>query len=328
MAPEEGMDAFLSHRKPSVATSTYRNNRLILEQFVAWCKDNEIEDLNELSGRDLSRFVAHRREQVKPITLQKQLSGLRMALEYWADIEAVEPGLRERVHPPNVPDGSEAREIKLEKNRAEQILGHLDRYEFASRRHVIMAILWRTGVRLSALRAIDLDDLLYDQYAIEMHHRPETETPLKNDTASERWVFLGPEWFQVVDEYVETNRFDVRDDHGREPLLTSRQGRLSEGAIRDTVYRATHPCLMGGCPHDRDIDECPATGATNHASKCPSGRSPHAIRRGAITAHLLDDVPPDVVSDRMDVSLDVLYRHYDARKQGEKMNQRRKYLSE
>jgi len=37
----------------------------------------------------------------------------------------------------------------------------------------------------------------------------------------------------------------------------------------------------------------------------------HAIRRGSITAHRNANVPKDVASDRMDVSGEVLDKHYD-----------------
>ena len=51
----------------------------------------------------------------------------------------------------------------------------------------------------------------------------------------------------------------------------------------------------------------------NKASTCLSSVSPHAIRRGSITHHLSEDVPEKVVSDRMNVNLDVLEKHYDRR---------------
>jgi len=66
----------------------------------------------------------------------------------------------------------------------------------------------------------------------------------------------------------------------------------------------------------------------NKASKYPSSVSPHAIRRRSITQHLSKDVPEKVVSDRMNVSLDVLETQYDRRGEREKADQRRDYLDE
>lgn len=54
--------------------------------------------------------------------------------------------------------------------------------------------------------------------------------------------------------------------------------------------------------------------------------SPHAIRRGSITHVLSQDVPAEVVGDRMNVSRDVLDKHYDKRSEDVKLEQRRGYL--
>jgi len=65
-------------------------------------------------------------------------------------------------------------------------------------------------------------------------------------------------------------------------------------------------------PHGRDMDDCQALGGDDYApTTCPSSRSPDAWRRGAITHHLTEDVPVDMVSNRMNVSRDVLEAHYD-----------------
>lgn len=324
LAPEEGVRRFLRHREPSVRESTYRNSKTRLRFFLDWCEEEEIDDLNDLTGRNLADFVAWRRPDVAAITLQKQLSTVRMALRWWADIEAVEDGLAEKVHAPELPDGAGARSVHLSEERAEQILAALDRYQFASRTHAVVALLWRTGMRRSALRAIDVGDLHPDDYAVEIRHRPETDTGLKNGEAGERWVFLGPEWFSILDEYLDhPDRYDVVDDHGRRPLVTSKFGRPTGDTIYKWVNRATHPCEVGECPHDRDPSTCEArVGSNAYASRCPSARSPHAVRRGSITHHLNEGTAPETVSERMDVSLEVLYEHYDARTNKEKMQVR------
>lgn len=328
MDPEEGVERFLDHRAPSVRESTLYNASSRLQFFLDWCGERDVEDLNDLTGRDLADFVAWRRGDLAAVTLQKQLTTIRQALRYWADLEAVPEGIAEKVHAPELPDGAEARDEHLEADRAESILEYLDRHRFASQEHLLIALLWRTGMRRSALRSLDVDDLRPDDHALVLEHRPETGTKLKNGEAGERWVYLGPRWFPIVESYVQDVRPDRVDDHGRRPLLTTRYGRPTGDTIYSWVCKATHPCEYGGCPHDRDPKTCEARGSGGYPSKCPSARSPHDVRRGSITHHLNNGTPPEAVTERMDVSLDVLYKHYDARTPREKMDVRRDQLPE
>lgn len=327
LSPEEGVERFLRHREPSVRKSTLRNARTRLNHFLKWCDEREIENLNGLSGRDLDDFIAWRQEDLAAITLQKQLSTIRVALRYWASIEGVQQGLAEKVNAPELPDGAGARDIHLRAERAERILAYLDRYQFASRDHVVLAILWRTGMRRSALRSLDLKDLRPDKHALELRHRIDEGTKLKNGKDGERCVFFGPKGYGIIEEYVGSNRNDVIDKYGRKPLITT-SGRPTGDTIYKWVNKITHPCEYGSCPHDREPETCEARGADGYPSKCPSARSPHAIRRGAITYHLNEDTSPEMVSERMDVSLDVLYQHYDVRTELEKMEVRKQHLPE
>lgn len=84
--------------------------------------------------------------------------------------------------------------------------------------------------------------------------------------------------------------------------------------------------MIEGCPHGREPSDCEAT-VYGHYSRCPSSLSPHTIRRGA-TYQLREDIPEKIVSDRCDVSSDVLERHYDRRTDREKMEQRRDFIED
>ncbi|ELY70614.1 tyrosine-type recombinase/integrase [Natrinema versiforme] len=327
ISPREAVDLYVSHRELEISAKTLQNHKYRLNAFVEWCNEVGIDNLNELTGRDLHRYRVWRQQDVNIVTLRGQLATLRVFLEFCASIDAVEPGMRERVKLPDVDRGDEARDEMLDADRAHKIIGYLERYKRASREHVIMAILWHTGIRLGSLRAVDLEDYEPGDQCFWLRHRPDTDTPLKNQEPAERAIALDDYYCDVLDEYIRFHRHDVVDDHGREPLVTSDQGRLSSGQIRSEVYRLTQPCMIEGCPHDRDPNDCEAT-EYGHYYDCPSSLSPHTIRRGAITYQLREDIPEKIVSDRCDVSSEVLDRHYDRRTDREKMEQRRDFIED
>lgn len=190
-----------------------------------------------------------------------------------------------------------------------------------------MAVLWHTGIRLGTLRVIDLEDIDLEDGYFQLRHRHDTSTPLKNGKAAERMIAIGPTYCEMLGEYIEHNRPDVFDDYGREPLLTTSHGRMSEGTIREIVYRVTQPCEFGECPHENDPLSCEFR-THNQRAGCPSSRSPHGIRRGSITHHLRTGVPLEVVADRMNASKVVLALHYDKRTELERMERRREFLQE
>jgi integrase len=324
--PETAVELYIDHREPDVSEKTLLNHQSRLDSFVDWCEEENIESLHKLTGRDLHQFRVWRSEDVSPITLDTNLATLRVFLEFCESIEAVEDGLREKVVMPNIDREDESRDEMLEIERGQAILDYLDRYEFASRDHVIIAILWHTGIRLGTLRALDVDDVDLDGGALRVRHRPESDTPLKNKKAGERQIAVGNYYVTVFEEYLRHHRHDVTDEYGREPFITSRNGRLSDPAIRSVVYCRTRPCMIGDCPHDKDPNSCEWMGRKS-ASGCPSSRSPHGLRRGGITRMLRDGVPEEVVSDRSNATTDVLEQHYDQRSERERMERRREFLN-
>ncbi|MFB6189867.1 MAG: tyrosine-type recombinase/integrase [Halapricum sp.] len=325
--PAEAVEWYLDEREPDITEKSLQNQRYRLSRFREFCEEKDIDEMNTLNGRDIHRYRVWRSDDIKSVTLKGELQTLRVFLEFCAAIGAVEAGLREVVRLPEVDPEEEARDEHLDAGRAQEIIDHLDRYAYASRDHVIVAILWHTGIRLGSLRAFDVSDFDPDARCLDLRHRPEAGTPLKNKQAAERSIAVGPHYCEVIQEYLDHNHKEVTDDHRRRPLITSSQGRLSEGAIRETVYRLTQPCEIGDCPHERDPETCEARRHGKRA-QCPSSRSPHGIRRGSITDHLRNGTPQEIVSERSNVSKGVLEQHYDERTEREKMQIRRDYLSE
>jgi integrase len=218
------------------------------------------------------------------------------------------------------------RDVMLEADRADNILKYLEKFEYASRPHVVVSLLWHTFMRIGAVNALDVGDYDSKEQLLKVRHRPETGTPIKNKKRGERLVAISADLCELLDDWLQIRRPDVTDEHGRAPLIASQQGRIHLSTLRADCYRSTRPCILTGeCPHGREIETCDAL-EYDRAFKCPSSVSPHAFRRGGITYALNQDWPMKAISDRANVSETVLDEHYDRRTPEEKVEQRRQYL--
>lgn len=247
---------------------------------------------------------------------------LRVFIEWCETIDAVQHGLFKKIKLPVIPDGGNVRETTLTTDRANEILDYLEIYEYATVKHVTWLVLVVTGMRMGGTHGLDVDDYRReDEHPhIKLVHRPDTDTPLRNGRKGERPVSITTDACDLFDDYLENRRPDVTDEHGREPLLTSQQGRIPKSTIRKYVYKWSRPCAVGAaCPHARDLDECDAANDLDQASKCPSSVTPHSIRRGYITRLLKAGISVEIVSDRCNVSPVVIDEHYDVRSEKEEM---------
>lgn len=89
LTPREALDLYLSDRRADVTGSTLRSHRYRLEPFVQWCHENDVDDLNEVTGRDLHRFKTWRQNEagLNAVTLRTQLSTLRVFLQFCRSID-------------------------------------------------------------------------------------------------------------------------------------------------------------------------------------------------------------------------------------------------
>jgi site-specific recombinase XerC len=327
ITPKQAVSDFNDERKGEVAYSTWRNYQYPLKQFVEFCSEREIEHVNDLTGYDLKQFKLKRKNAgIKTVTLKNNLSSLRVFLNWCVQAGLVEPELPDVVQLPKLTDNDIVSDDTISLDRMEDILDYFYKFDYATRQHASFQLMWHTCMRMGTVQAIDLGDYYPGSQYIDLHHRPETETPLKNGEKAEREVQLSDVMAEVIDDYIQVHRESVTDEHDREPLFTTEYGRLSDQRIRKNLYAFTRPChISNGCPHDRDISDCKAT-KYRHASKCPSSISPHPVRRAAITYHLNRDWPEEKLSERANVSREVLERHYDSRTKQEKRNTRKQYL--
>ncbi|WP_436934506.1 tyrosine-type recombinase/integrase [Halovenus marina] len=346
----EALSMWLDRQRAEKSEETVQSYFYRVRQFVDWLEEEGITDLNHLTGRDVFRYDSARRaDGLSKSALNNQLGTIKLFLSFCADVEAVPPELPAKVDIPTLSKSERANEEKLTAERASTILGKLEQFDYASRDHALFALAWHTGMRLGALRSLDLrdcylveddlerllhqDDLDREQLQkiqvpfVYLHHRPDTDTSLKNGVDGVRPVSLSDDLGELLRDYISVNRPEVEDEYGRKPLFSSEKGtgRMSKGAIRSRFNIVTQPCRYGVCPHDRDTDTCEAL-EHGYESRCPSSRSPHRIRTGSITYHRDRGWPPEVLAERVNATPEVIRTHYDQPDLLKRMESRRDYL--
>jgi len=333
ISPADAVEQYIQSRHDALA-STQDNHRYRLDHFLVWADEHGVSQMSELDGFDLERYKNWRMSEESPsdcnlVTLEQHLHTLRVFIRWCESADIVTEGLSDKVLIPNVSSSEKSRDKAISHERARNIIDYLSTYHFASTMHLSFHISYHVGCRRSGLHSLDVQDWHSDERFLSFRNRPEEGTRLKLGDEGERNVTVSDDTLaQALDAYIEERRPDVTDEHGREPLLASNQGRLHYQTINKHVYKVTRPCFIGAdCPHDRDPDDCEATQYSGY-SKCPSSVSSHPIRRSAITHHLSEDVPKEIVSERMSVSTDVLDLHYDARTKEEKRQNRERYLDD
>jgi len=330
LTPREASRRYLRRREADSTEKTVSGMEYRMKIFVEWCESVGIAEVGELRPYDIDEFNEVRSATVEPVTLEGEMHTLKSLCEFLEDLGAVEDGLSDSVRIPKLDAEDRSNDEKLDTEDAKALLEYFrnDESDYGTRRHATLELAWITGARQGGLRALDLRDVdLGENPYVEFRHRPETGTPLKNKNGGERPVALPRETADAVEAYIQEHRYDVHDDHGRQPLLTSMRGRPNTNTIRCWTYLATHPCLHSPCPHGKEREKCDWT-EYHHASKCPSTRSPHRIRTGTITWLLNLGWPPEDVAERVNASVQTIEDHYDKASTDERRERLRDRMEE
>lgn len=323
---------FLTYKQETQKESTARAYEYPTKSFIQYCGKNDVKVTKDISKRHVATWIDKRREEVKPITVYNNAKHLRVFIKWMGNRELVEWGIHEKMEIPNVPEGGDVNDNVLREDHAKAVLEYLDTYNYASTYHALFYTMWHTGCRISGAIALDVDDFnanAYDDSTIQFRNRKEDGTPLKNGNASERDVTISDKLSDVLSDYLVSPRMEKQDEYQREPLFTIPSGRLSRQRAYKNIVAFTRPCVAdNSCPHNRDIDSCEAAEKKKQAPSCPSSKSLHPVRKGSITYHINEGWPKELLSERVDVSVDVLEKHYDHRTNERKRQNRREFLHE
>ncbi len=157
------------------------------------------------------------KENLAPATEKTQMDTLRVFTKWLESIDTVDQDLHTKVLSPTLSGDDNVRDEMLESERAERILDYLRKYEYASRAHVSLTLMWHTMMRVGEVHSLDCSDYDPIDQSLQVIHRPETGTTLKNQSEGERYVALSNEVCGLLDDWLECTRPAVTDSHGREP---------------------------------------------------------------------------------------------------------------
>lgn len=322
---------FLSRRRDR-SPNTIPQYKRTIPRFVDFAKRNGVTTPSEISTKLLDQYVD---------VLQDAHDADATILTHTKNIRGWLRWLNKRGHCPEtvyrILDKDElglepnVRDEALPADAATEILGKLRQQRRGSRMHTLLELLWNGGFRIGGLHSLDVQDFFPERNVIELRNRPEQGTRLKNGSQDhgrggdgERDVLIADPVSVALSLYIQYERPDITDDHGRDPLFTTQYGRAARSTLRRAIYEATS-CRW----HTLKDEEIECDGDCDPDSDvCPCSYYPHAIRRGAIVNQLSGGLNCDKASERFDVSIPILKKHYDPRSKRRRLEDRAQSVRE
>lgn len=325
--PRQARHEFLDSKKGVVKDSTHRAYEFPTKSLVQFLEEQDVDSMLTVEGYHIEEWkIARKDEGIRPATLKSNVKQAKTFLIWCERASYLRQGVGKDIPIPDIPDDDEASHEKITAEEAGAVLDYLESFEYASRIHASFLLLWETGCRVSGLLTLDVDDFDPDDRVLEFKNRRSTGTPLKNGNKSERNVTITEKLSRLLTDWIEVRRPDFTDEFGREPLFCTDYRRVQRQRVYKNITGYTRPCVYAGtCPIGREKETC-EWGYKKSAYGCPSSVSTHPVRRGSITHHLNVGWPKAKVSERCDVSIKTLDKHYNEQKKEDERANREKYV--
>lgn len=321
----EAVDLYLRRNRTDWKGATERTYRRNLGRFTEYADENGIETVSDLTRWNVGAFTDWLLDEGNArATIASRQKNARTWMKFLESQGLIDLGLHLALDTISMEDSEETSDAQLKPEDARKLLSFYRESPKwkGTRRHALLEVAWHIGPRISCLRALDVGDYDQDEGILRFRNRPETGTRLKRGDTHERNAILSKKPKEALDIYLARERHEKRDGNGREPLFSSRQGRPADSSVRFWTYLATQPCMAVECPHSKRRPNCEWT-TRNQSSKCPSSRSPHAVRRGSITWQRNLGFSRDLVAQRAATTPDVIRRYYDKPNFDDELERRR-----
>lgn len=124
ISPTQAVELYLRDREKELAQASVQAHEYRLNHFIRWCDEQDIDNLNELTGRQLHEYKLWRRDDgdLNSVTVKTQMDTLRVFIRFCERIDAVHAELHDKVQSPSLTDGENQRDVLKDGDTAETIL--------------------------------------------------------------------------------------------------------------------------------------------------------------------------------------------------------------
>ena len=196
--------------------------------FLIWLGDEKLQNVNYNKIREYLHFV--NKFNYKKNTLSRKISVLKTFYKYLCREQIVETNPLNAI---SAPKKEKTLPKFLTRDEIEKILNSMDITTPAGyRNRTIFELLWATGMRVSELSGLNIEDLNLDSNEIRVFGKG----------AKERVVLISERAKNYLERYIHTARnlvaqgFEIKQDRGNSPVFINNTGyRLSTRTVRNVI---------------------------------------------------------------------------------------------